>query len=82
MILMGVRQVADCQTWPAPFKDIVDLRTRFQHHVERRLRRPAHPVKPASERTAFNRFSPACAPSASPTSWLSELGVQTIVEKP
>ena len=39
-------------------------------------------VNPASERTAFSLFSPACAPSASPTSWLREAGVQTIVEKP
>ena len=37
-------------------------------------RAPCTLVKPASDRTAFNRFSPACAPSASPTSWLRELG--------
>jgi hypothetical protein len=31
--------------------------------------------------TSLIRFSPACAPNPSPTSWLIELGVQIIVEK-
>ena len=37
-------------------------------------------VKPPSCSTSASRFSPACAPSASPTSWLSDAGVQSIVE--
>ncbi len=37
-------------------------------------------LKPASCITARSRFSPACAPSASPTSWLSDAGVQSSVE--
>jgi hypothetical protein len=37
--------------------------------------------KPASFKTSVSRFSPACAPSAAPTSWLSEAGTQTLVEK-
>ena len=44
--------------------------------VARRNRR-----KPASAKTARRRVSPAWAPSASPTSWDSEFGVQTIVDK-
>ena len=37
--------------------------------------------KPPSRATSLNRFSPACEPNPSPTSWLSEVGVQSIVEK-
>ena len=37
-------------------------------------------VKPACVTTSRSRFSPACAPSASPTSWASDAGVQTIVD--
>lgn len=37
-------------------------------------------VKPPSFATAARRASPACAPSAAPTSWLREFGVQTVVE--
>ncbi len=37
-------------------------------------------LKPPSLSTSVSRCSPACAPSASPTSWLSEFGVQSMVE--
>ena len=37
-------------------------------------------VKPASLSTSRSRFSPAWAPSARPTSWLSEAGVQRSVD--
>ena len=37
-------------------------------------------VKPADSSTERSRASPAWAPSASPTSWLSELGVHSSVE--
>jgi hypothetical protein len=37
-------------------------------------------LNPASMKTCRSRFSPACAPSPSPTSCDSELGVQTHVE--
>ena len=37
-------------------------------------------VKPASSNTSRSRSSPACAPSARPTSCESEFGVQTMVE--
>src|SRR5215468_7695717 len=37
-------------------------------------------VKPPAVTTCRSRASPACAPSPSPTSWLSDAGVQTIVE--
>lgn len=37
-------------------------------------------VNPASLNTSRRRGSPACAPSASPTSWDSELGVQIMLE--
>ena len=37
-------------------------------------------VKPASVSTSRRRFSPAWAPSARPTSWLSEAGVQRSVD--
>lgn len=37
-------------------------------------------LKPASSATARSRSSPACAPSASPTSWSSDDGVQITVE--
>src|SRR5207245_2692286 len=37
-------------------------------------------VKPACVTTSRSRFSPACAPSASPTSWASDAGVQIIVD--
>ncbi len=39
-------------------------------------------VNPAFERTSRRRRSPACAPRARPTSWLSDAGVQIIVENP
>jgi hypothetical protein len=39
-------------------------------------------VKPPSVTTSRNRASPAWAPSASPTSWSREAGVQTSVEAP
>ena len=38
-------------------------------------------VKPPWRQTSARRFSPACAPSAAPTSWLSDAGTQTLVEK-
>ena len=37
-------------------------------------------LKPPSCSTSARRCSPAWAPSASPTSWLSDAGVQSIVE--
>ena len=37
-------------------------------------------LRPPSFSTSVRRCSPAWAPSASPTSWLSEAGVQSIVE--
>ena len=37
-------------------------------------------VKPAATTTSRSRASPAWAPSASPTSWASDAGVQTSVE--
>src|SRR5262249_3319417 len=37
-------------------------------------------VKPPEVTTCRSRVSPACAPRPSPTSWLSDAGVQTIVE--
>ena len=37
-------------------------------------------VKPASVSTSRSRCSPAWAPSASPTSWLSDAGVQSSVD--
>ena len=52
----------------------------LQHEVERRLGRAPHRVKPPSLSTAVRRCCPAWAPSASPTSWLSDAGVQSIVE--
>jgi hypothetical protein len=45
--------------------------------VARRIR-----VNSPLARTSLRRRSPACAPRARPTSWLSEAGVHTIVEKP
>ncbi len=39
-------------------------------------------LKPPSLSTSVRRCSPAWAPSARPTSWLSEAGVQSIVEPP
>src|SRR6476619_2007634 len=39
-------------------------------------------VKPPLVTTSRIRASPACAPSASPTSWDSEAGVQSSVENP
>src|ERR1700737_763664 len=39
-------------------------------------------VNPPFERTSLKRASPACAPRARPTSWLSEPGVHIIVENP
>ena len=39
-------------------------------------------LKPPSPKTSVRRCSPAWAPSAKPTSWLKEAGVQSIVEPP
>src|SRR6185437_14203858 len=39
-------------------------------------------LKPPSPKTSVRRCSPAWAPSARPTSWLKEAGVQSIVEPP
>ena len=39
-------------------------------------------VNPAPVTISRSRASPACAPSAVPTSWDSELGVQSRVENP
>src|SRR3981189_2642456 len=38
--------------------------------------------KPPAVTTSRSRFSPACAPSAKPTSWDSEAGVQISAEAP
>jgi hypothetical protein len=37
--------------------------------------------KPPARTTSDSRFSPACAPRAAPTSWLSEAGTHTAAEK-
>ena len=39
-------------------------------------------VKPPSATTSRNLASPACAPSAKPTSWSREAGVHTSVDAP
>jgi hypothetical protein len=39
-------------------------------------------VNPPCSRTSVSRASPACAPSARPTSWESDAGVQITVEAP
>ena len=51
------------------------LSTRFKHNIERRLRRPPHPWKPAAFKIFESRPSPACALSANPTSCENEAGV-------
>ena len=37
--------------------------------------------KPPWRITSLKRFSPACAPSAAPTSWLSDVGTQMLVDE-
>ncbi len=55
-------------------------RPRLEHEVERRLRGAAEAGEPAGRTTSRIRASPACAPSASPTSCESEAGVHSSVE--
>ena len=56
------------------------LRPRLEHEVERRLGRAPHAAEAALVEHLGQARSPAWAPSASPTSWLSDAGVQSIVE--